>query len=403
MNVFIIPSWYPSATNAVSGIFFREQAVALSNHFADINIGVSSWGQNDDRLLLWARSPIRSLKKLAYRPKPTYLELNKNLIEYFTPAFTWSRKFAKGNIEGILQANLQNLLHFQERMGKVDLIHAHVAHPGGYVAMLLAEKFNIPYVITEHMSPFPFTTFQKGNNLSDWIKVPLTRSTLNIVVSHALKVKMEQYGINSVVIPNLVDGELFSPKKTTPTQNTIEILSIGRLEEQKGYSYLLEAFQKVVQHYPEAKLQIIGTGSLKSQLVQKANSLDLQDSVIWPGEQTRKQVSNALQGCTFLAMASLHENLPLVLLEAIACGKPIVATRCEGPEDIVNERNGRLAEPGNADDLYQQMMQLINQLDTYDCAVIRQDFENRYSSEVITSKLVKAYQACINKKPFNPE
>ena len=369
--------------------------MAIAQEFEDFNIGISTWGQNDERLLLWSKSPIKSLYKLTSKSKSFHRALSPNLYEYFTPAFTWTRKLAKGNITGIIKANEHSFLNFQEKVGKIDVIHAHVAYPGGYVAMKLAEKYSIPFVITEHMSPFPFSTFLVGDKLLKPAKMAFSKSAQNIAVSHALKGKMAHYGIETLVIPNLVDETFFLPQKTSSSNSPIEILSIGRLEEQKGYTYLLDAFQLLRQQHPDIKLKVIGEGSLKNQLIRKTHSLNLHGAVCWAGLQTREQVRNALQQCTFLALASTHENLPLVLLEALACGKPIITTRCEGPEDIVNEKNGRLAEPGNADDMFQQMAHLIDHLDSYDSNIIRKDFENRYSKRIVCDKILNVYEQAI--------
>ena len=395
MNIFIIPSWYPSPSNPVAGIFFKEQAMAIAHEFEDFNIGISTWGQNDERLLLWSKSPIKILYKLTLKLKSVHRAFGHNFYEYFTPAFTWTRKLAKGNISGIIKANELNFLNFQEKVGKIDVIHAHVAYPGAYVAMKLAEKYSIPFVITEHMSPFPFSTFLAGDKLLKPVETAFSKSALNIAVSQALKGKMAHYGIETIVIPNLVDETFFLPGKTSSSNSPIEILSIGRLEEQKGYTYLLDAFQLIKQQYPDIKLKVIGDGTLKNQLIRKTHSLNLHGAVCWAGFQTREQVRNALQKCTFLTLASTHENLPLVLLEALACGKPIISTRCEGPEDIVNEKNGRLAEPRNADDMFQQMAHLIDHLDSYDSNIIRKDFENRYSKRIVCDKILYVYEQAI--------
>ena len=125
MNILVIPGWYPSESNPVTGIFFPEQAMAIAGEFEDCNIGISTWGQNDDRLLLWAASPVKGLLKLLSKPQPAIRNLRANLFEFYTPAYTWSRKLVKGNIRGIIKANEKNLQHFRDRVGNVDIIHAH--------------------------------------------------------------------------------------------------------------------------------------------------------------------------------------------------------------------------------------------------------------------------------------
>ena len=64
MNVFFVPSWYPSKNDPLVGHFFKDQAIGLTKTFPDLNIGVSIWGQNDERLLLWASEPFKSMGKV---------------------------------------------------------------------------------------------------------------------------------------------------------------------------------------------------------------------------------------------------------------------------------------------------------------------------------------------------
>jgi glycosyltransferase involved in cell wall biosynthesis len=313
----------------------------------------------------------------------------------FTPAYTWTAKIRNGNFDQILKANESNLDRFEKTYGKVDIIHAHVGYPGGYIAKLLSKTHGISYVITEHMSPFPHTYFlTKTGNLTPLLVSVYRSSVRNICVSCPLEESMKSFGIsNTCVIPNMVDESFFTPKKSQ--SDIIELLSIGRLEDQKGFTYLLKAFQRIRQTHSNAKLKIIGEGSLRHQLEQQTQSMNLNDSIKFVGIQTRDQVRDAIQSCTLFVLASIHENLPLVLLEAIACGKPVVATKCKGPEEIINKKNGRLAEPKNAQDLSIQIEHILSNIGDYHREDIRKDFEKRYSQSVVCDQIFRAYEKAI--------
>ena len=149
MNIFIIPSWHPSPTNPNTGIFFAEQALQYGKWYPDCNLAIMDWGQNDDRYLLWANQPLRSLFKLhgtSFSNKTT--ALSNNLTAYHYPTYTWSWRFLRGNISNII-ANTKKALHnFQAEHGKVDVLHAHVGFPGGYVAAQLSSKSDRTIVIS---------------------------------------------------------------------------------------------------------------------------------------------------------------------------------------------------------------------------------------------------------------
>ena len=126
MNIFFIPSWYPSASHPLPGIFFRDQDLALAGHYPELKFGISLWGQNEDRMLLWARQPFHSLGKVLTksRYRSSVVSIAPNVEEFHKPAFTWTDKLLDGNLEQIIKANDHNLRKFELKHGKVDLIHA---------------------------------------------------------------------------------------------------------------------------------------------------------------------------------------------------------------------------------------------------------------------------------------
>ena len=159
MNIFIIPSWYPSSGSPIAGIFFKEQAYYIGQLRPDWNIAISTWGQGQYTLPI--RKPYRALtvlKKYYRNRKQQPVSLENNVHEYFSGAGMDSQNF-NGNIKGIIRANEKNLALAIENFGNIDVIHAHVSYPAGWIAMKLSEQYKIPYVITEHMSPFPFKMF----------------------------------------------------------------------------------------------------------------------------------------------------------------------------------------------------------------------------------------------------
>lgn len=397
MNIFIIPSWYPSSHHPSTGIFFKEQTKLIAHNHPNINFGISTWGSHDERLLLEAKGVFQTVSKFFQRKViETKTNHSENCIEYLTPAFTWTRKFRSGNINGIIKSNEVNLSKFQKQFGPVDLIHAHVTYPGGYVAMEMAQKLKIPYIITEHMTPFPFATFiQKNSNVSKWIKEPLKKASRVIAVSSFLKDKLTIYTSNEIpIVFNNID-EVFFDNSPLKKQSEFKILNIGRLETQKSHDTLLTAMKSLVDQDYQFKLNIVGSGSLKSFLKKRTKQLSLSSHVSWLGQLDRDEVKEELRKSDFLVLSSLHENNPVVLLEAIACGKPIIATACDGPEDIVNDVNGLLAKPNNPQDLAEKIARMIEAYDQYDAKAIRTDFEKRFSSKVITPKIVNIYEQVI--------
>src|SRR5690606_23274746 len=140
----------------------------------------------------------------------------------------------------------------------------------------------------------------------------------------------------------------------------------------------------------DISLTIGGDGIGEHAYRESANELGLK--IRWAGFLDRGQVLKEMQRCDAFILPSRNENLPMVLLEAIACGKPVIATRCGGPEIIVNAENGLLVPVEDEDALAEAMIYLKNNFEKYNEAVIREDFLRRFSKSVVTNQLMRIYE-----------
>jgi hypothetical protein len=159
MNVFIIPSWYPHRCFPWEGSFLVEQAEAIASTRPDWKVGLSLWGQGEGFVSTahLLKSPRCLFDALALRPGER--ELEPNLVEFMTPALWWPERAFGGNRAALLDANRRNLERAIGRFGPVDILHAHVSYPAGWLAMKLSAETGIPYVLTEHMGPFPLPVY----------------------------------------------------------------------------------------------------------------------------------------------------------------------------------------------------------------------------------------------------
>ena len=400
MNVFIIPSWYPSKDDPTAGIFNKEQAEALAYLNPDSNFAISSWGSHDEDLLLWGRDRFRNLSKIIkFSGKPsTKTKIAENLTEYFSPAFTWTRKILNGNISKIIAVNERHFLDFQSHAGRVDVIHAHSAHPGGWVAMKLSAKYKIPYVITEQMTPFPFVDFlTRAGGLKHWLKDPLWGSSCNIVVSPQQKETLQKWNVPHLkYIPNLTNEDFFKPALAkNGSKRPFVFFTLCNLVPQKGIPVLLNAVKRLVVDNRNVSFRIGGTGEDEMVYKKLAEDLNIAEYVCWLGPLNRHQALDEFQNCHAFVLPSIHENLPLVLLESIACGTPIISTRCGGPESIINGKNGILVEPGDSDALANAISSMIDNANSYSSNEIREDFCQRYSRHVVCRQIMEVYQQAV--------
>lgn len=169
---------------------------------------------------------------------------------------------------------------------------------------------------------------------------------------------------NSVVIPNPVSNNLEEPYYGKRRK---QIVAVGRLEPQKNYELLLEAFGKLVLEYSEYQLVIYGKGKLKEKLLRKIQEEHLEDRVIFKGFSTniwREEKDSAMY-----VLSSDYEGMPNSLLEAMAVGMPVISTNCPigGPAMVIeSEVNGLLVPVGDKEELYNAMKTFVRDEDYAD-------------------------------------
>ena len=138
-----------------------------------------------------------------------------------------------------------------------------------------------------------------------------------------------------------------------------KVMSIGRLEDQKGFDILIDVWKKVNDKHSDWILEIYGEGSLRKELQDKIDTLNLTTSLLLKGNEKNIQ-SKYLEGSVYV-MSSRHEGFGMVLIEAMSCGLPLVSFDCPcGPKDIIkNGENGFLIKFGNVDDMAEKINYLI--------------------------------------------
>jgi len=390
MNVFVIPSWYPSEAFPSTGIFFREQSRLIAQYRPDWKIGIGLWGSHEPKLWLKASRPLDNLfragGKLPLKQRDNMLETN--CVEFFTPAFTWTRKLKRGNLKGITEAVEQSLQRHIAYFGKPDLIHAHVAYPAGAIAQALAETHQIPFVITEHMSPFPMPSFRA--DFRKTLVPPLKAANQVLAVSDALIKRLGEFDIEAKKVSNFIDDSFFVPG--IYSSDKLKIVAIGRLEEQKNYPVMLEALRLLKEGIAEFEVKIIGTGFQEKSLKRNAMKLRL-DKIEWLGECNQEQVRETLQQSTVLINTSHHENQPVAMLEAMACGVPVISFAWAGAEELILPGLGEVVRSDSLV-LAERLQSLANE-NPYSQESVRKAFETNFGTKKVIGELEEVYKSLV--------
>jgi glycosyltransferase involved in cell wall biosynthesis len=284
-----------------------------------------------------------------------------------------------------------------------DLIHAHFIYPDGVVGARLSQRYGVPFVITEHAFWQPWLDqYPHVRKLA----IPAAQaSAFHIAVSQSVRQNIAQFtGENERlrVIPVGVDMDVFTPLPVEQQPDSDSILYVGRIHETKGVDVLLHAMRLLVDRRPTVRLSLIGGSfypqnhSREVRMMHLAEELDLNQHVRFLGIQPPSQVAEAMRRSTLLVLPSRRETLGAVLIEALACGTPVVATRCGGPEDVVIEAVGRLVPKEDPSSLAQAMETVLDQRQRYDPQVLRHYAEQHFSWQSVAEKTVALYQAALS-------
>lgn len=205
----------------------------------------------------------------------------------------------------------------------------------------------------------------------------------------------------SKVIPTGVNTKVFKPQHDSKfnlgnIENRRIILCVARLHKQKGLEYLIKAMTYVIKEYPSALLIIKGNGNLLDELENLIGKLSLTNHVrIMSSFLNRSDLVKLYNTCEFTVLPSLFETFGFVILESMACGKPIISTNIDGPREIILENDiGYLAEPESPEELSDKiilMLKLTNErmkmgLNARKLAVEKYDWNS------LARKFIEAYR-----------
>jgi len=197
------------------------------------------------------------------------------------------------------------------------------------------------------------------------------------------------------VVPNLVDTTRFTPTPLPPIGDGYHLLFVGLLDtDQKGLHILLDALALLKAHNDlgSIHLDIVGDGTLRPEYEAQAHAKGLEHIVSFLGIRTHDEIRRLLRESHALVLPSLHEALPLVIIEALASGRPVISTRCGGPEFMINVSNGMTVEPGQPIALADAIAQLLSHLSSYDPNTIAIEASKQYSREAVTTRITQVYE-----------
>ncbi len=387
MHILVLPSFYPSAARPLIGIFFKEQAEALGRGGHQVGVMVAP------RI----RETLHYLQHNGKLPdlQTGELETDTALPVYRMHWGWFPRMFPRFCAWLTTPPALRLFERYCAEQGKPDIIHAHNVFYSGYMASRIRQKYGVPVVLTEHATNFlRGRIFLPGQH--QVVRQTLQQTDADFAVSPLLAQKLESYGVKKVgYVGNVIDTEFFSPAAAPLDSSPFRFVVVAiKLIGRKGIDLLIKAFAAAFKGQ-DVLLTIVGEGGEQEKLEALVHHLQLERQITFVGRKPRQGVRDLLRDSHVMVSASSVETFGVTLIEAMACGKPVISTRSGGPDYFVTPETGLLVPPGDVAALSDAMREMRLNYSRYHPEVIRAYCVSNYGEAAIVKRLEGIYTQAI--------
>jgi glycosyltransferase involved in cell wall biosynthesis len=381
-KVLLFSRWYPGILSPLIGVFVKNQVDLMIQFEPQLTMGVGLYGQNDF-VLQWRSlmlNVVRLRKYCQHIGLPHFFFKTPRLIYLYRPVLTWNPIFLNGNLARVQQIIYQQAIDFRRIVKGLDLIHVH-SSAAAAPALKVAKALKVPLLITEH------------DLWIDQTLHPLLQQADGVIAVGQIQAEyLRSLGVRQVsVIPNMVDPERFLLREKPP-EGPLVFATLARLDHRKGIAELLHAFAVLCQQSTvDMSLHIGGEGPCEQQFKGLAKALGIASKVFWAGGVPPNDVPQFLHRAHVFVLASQVESFGLVLAEALACGIPVIATRCGGPEDFIDTDNGILIDRNDERQLLEALLEMQRKHRFYEPQRLRRKIMAYCSPEQVTSQITAVY------------
>lgn len=370
MTILLLTHSYPDARIKWRGLFIQDQALALSakheiivvyskvdyTHFAPF-LKYSFVKRQNGKITEYELTTGKSLPVI-------------NQLKYFKDTFRFIRK-------EILSQK------------KIDIIHSHLSYPAGFLGAIIQKREKIPCVLTEHSW---IKKYFRSRIHKLCVLYTLKHCACVVAVSQALKDNINQYCKRQVqVIPNVIEMKKFSLSDALKKDNNLNIGILGGMGNfRKGLDILIKAVSLLKDM--ELTVHIGGDGKYLNTFKEMAKELDIAGKCIFYGEIKPENIQDFYSKLDFYVLPSRDETFGVVVVEAMACGLPVIATKCGGPEEIITKETGVLIDKENPQELARAIRSVAGNLDSYNRKAIRDYVLEKYSPDLFVASISEVYQ-----------
>lgn len=387
LRILVLAWNYPTSAGPQRGLWTERMCDAAARE-ADVTVLVPT---------PWV-PPLLPLESLArFRRVPRYerrgaVDLHfprvPGSIEYFTREF--DARLALPNVLA-----LAGRLH---RERPFDLIHAHFISPDGVIASRIGKELGVPVMTSEHSFWTPWLSNQP--RVAAQVNAALAGIRLIAPVSDFLRSNVAEYlggRVETAVLPNVVDDKVFFPAPRARDANAL--LYVGLIRRFKRVDVLLRAVALVRRTNPELRLKILSADALRAyardrrEIRELVAVLGLGSAVEIISGSDPPAVAEAMRRCAFVVISSTRrETFCSVAAEALACGTPLVLTRCGGPEEFVTAADGVMVEPDDPAALAEGILKAMRNREAFDSGDIHTRIIARFGRDAWCDRAMAVYE-----------
>ncbi len=374
LHVLFLSSWFPSKTHPTLGNFVQRHAEAVAL-FANITVLYLS----------------KNNKTSAFEIEDE-VEGNVRIV----------RVYYRSNgmlFRNRIQALKKGIAHINFNQNKPDLVQLNMVWPEGWQALFIQRKWKIPFVISDNWtgyhpnerSPLPF-------HIKSYMRFTANRSELLLPVTIQLEKAMRALGFNksSVIVPNVVNTAYFKNEKKNEIHTYVHLSHLDN--EHKNIEGILSAWKIFSDQTENVILELGGDGDIPHW---KKRSLEIgirKNSITFFGTLDQQEVAKKMNASHTFVLFSNYENLPLVMIEAMASGMNVIATRVGGiAEHMGFCKWNKLIDAKNEAQLLHALNESHSELNEINREEISEYATNHFSFEAVGKQFMNAYEQALNK------
>lgn len=382
LHILFLARWYPNRHDPMFGLFVKRhaEAVSIKHNVSVVYVAESPTIQNCKFEIV--RQNLHGVNEVIiyYRP-------NRFRNNFIGKALGFYR-FFKANIKGIEEV--------KSTAGDFQITHIHILTRLGLIALFFKFRYHKPYLVTEHWSRYlSLTNGFHGFWRKFFSKWVVSNASAITTVTQDLSTAMQSHHLknpNYVILPNVVDTKHFTISDSK-MNHKVKMIHLSCFEDRsKNISGIIETVRILSIQRKDFECIMVGDGMDFQQLKDSAIDLVQNGVMKFTGLLEGKELSEMLKSADFLMLFSNYENMPVVILEAFACGLPVVASRVGGIPEMVNDSNGLLVDAGNIAQFSAALNTMIDSYMNYNAIEIRRQVESIYSFEAVASFLDQLYR-----------